>query len=134
MVNDMSSMTLGTLFDRLHGLMVNLVKDIDSVIEDNKDVGMDSVRDLREHITARLSRREEIEDNQKILKLLNLFSEDSAALEIIREDSEEWIELLDAIGDSIGKGKATLTPNEQDEIKKIRMLTSEIKQLIRKDD
>ena len=132
MANDIKSMSLDGLFNRLHSLMVNLVKDIDSVIEDNRDVGMESVRELRDHISYKLSRNEEIQDNQKILKLLNLFSEDKAVIEIIREDAEEWVELLDAIEGNIRGSGVSLTKREQDEIKEIERLTSEIKGMIRK--
>ena len=130
----LSNLSLDDLFGKLHTLMVNLVKDVDSVLEDNKSMGMDSIRELRDHISDRLARNEEINDNRKLLKLLNLFSEDKAVLEIIREDSEEWVELLEAIEGSIkGGGSGTLTAKEKNEIKEIRRLTSEIKSIIRKD-
>ena len=132
MSNDLRNLSLDNLFGKLHGLMVNLVKDVDSVLEDNKEVGMGSVKELREHITAKLSKNEEIQDNDKLLKLLNLFSEDRAVLEIIREDAEEWVQLLNAIEENIKGSGATLTKKEQEEIHEINRLTSEIKTLIRK--
>jgi len=134
MANDIKSLSLDGLFTKLHGLMVNLVKDLDSVLQDNTDVDIGSVKVLREHITERLTKNEEIQDNQKILKLLNLFSEDKAVLEIIREDAEEWVELLNAIEANIRGNGINLTEREQDEIKQIRRLTTEIKSMIRKDD
>lgn len=134
MAKDVKEMTLDGLFSKLHGLMANLAKDIDSVLEDNRELGMDSVRQLRDHIKSRLSRNEEIEDNKKLLKLLNLFSEDKAVLEIIKEDSKEWVELLEAIEKSISERGPNLTKSEQNEIKEINRITSEIKSLIRKSD
>jgi transcriptional regulator of heat shock response len=134
MANDVKELSLDGLFSKLHGLMVNLVRDIDSVLEDNMEISMDSVRELRSHITTKLNRNEEIEDNKKLLKLLNLFSEDRAVLEIIKEDSDEWVELLEAIEESINERGPNLTKSEQKEIKEINRLTSEIKSLIRKSD
>lgn len=133
MPKDIKNLSLDSLFAKLHSLMVNLVQDIDNVIEDNKEAGMQSIRDLREHISYKLSKNEEIQDNQKLLKLLNLLSEDKAVLEIIREDAEEWVELLNAIEDNIRGSGINLTKREQQEIKEIRKLTGEIKQLIRKE-
>jgi len=134
MANDVKELSLDGLFSKLHGLMVNLVRDIDSVLEDNMEISMDSVRELRSHITTKLNRNEEIEDNKKLLKLLNLFSEDRAVLEIIKEDSDEWVELLEAIEESINERGPNLTKSEQKEIKEINRITSEIKSLIRKSD
>lgn len=134
MAIDFRNMSLDSLFGRLHGLMVNLVKDVDSVIDDNKAVSMDTVKELRDHINFKLGKKEEIYENEKLLKLLNLFAEDKAVLEIIREDAEEWVQLLEAIEESINERGGNLTKQEKNEVKEIRKLTSEIKTLIRKDE
>lgn len=134
MVKDIKDLSLDSLFARLHQLMSNLVSDIDGVLEDNKEMGMNDIRALREHINYRLGKREEVSDNQKILRLLNLFSEDKAVIEIIREDAEEWLELLEAIESNIvGDGSKRLTARERTEVKEINRLTGQIKQLIRKE-
>jgi hypothetical protein len=133
MVKDIKELSLNSLLDKLHSLMVNLVKDVNSVIEDNQDMSMKSIRDIRDHINYKLGKKEEIYENEKILKMLNLLSEDKAVLEIIREDAEEWVNLLDAIEESIGGNGGTLTKKEEKEIKEINRLTTEIKSLIRKD-
>ncbi len=133
MAKETSELSLDNLFERLQKLMSNLVSDVGSVIADNKVIGMNDIRELREHIGERLNKKEEIQDNQKILKLLNLFSEDKAVLEIIREDAEEWVELLEAIEDNIRASGVNLTKREKQEIKEIQKLTTEIKGLIRKD-
>jgi transcriptional regulator of heat shock response len=134
MANDLRNMSLDSLFGKLQGLMINLVKDVDSVIEDNNEMSTGSLKELREHITSRLTKKEEIEDNEKLLKMLNLFSEDRAVIQIIREDAEDWVKLLDAIEQSITEKGGDLTPKEQKEIKDINKLTSEIKSLIRKEE
>jgi len=132
-MKDIKDLSLDGLFGRLHQLMVNLVGDIDSVIQDNKEMSMDEIRNLRTHINYKLGKKEEMYDNQKLLKLLNLFSEDKAVLEIIREDAEEWLELLEAIESNIvGDGSRKLTQREEREVKQIGNLTKQIKTLIRK--
>lgn len=133
MPNDMNELSLDHLFSKLHRLMKNLVTDVDSVIEDNKEMSMESVRELRESINSKLGRKEEIQDNQRLLKLLNLFSEDKAVIEIIREDADEWVKLLESIEGSITEKGGNLTPREKNEVKEINRLTSEIKSLIRKE-
>ncbi len=131
-MKDIKDLSLDSLFSRLHQLMVNLVSDIEGVISDNKEVSMEEVRDLRAHINYRLGKKEDIHDNQKLLKLLNLFSEDRAVIEIIREDADEWLELLEAIEGSIkGDGTRKLSQSEQKQVERIGQLTKEIKQLIR---
>jgi hypothetical protein len=125
---------LDSLFTRLHQLMSNLVGDIDGVLEDNKEVSINDIKALRDHINYKLGKKEEVADNQKILRLLNLFSEDKAVIEIIREDAEEWLELLEAIESNIvGDGSRLLTTSERAEVKEISRLTGQIKQLIRKE-
>ncbi len=131
-MKDIKGLSLDSLFGRLHQLMVNLVSDMESVIQDNREVNMDEIKELRTHINYKLGKKEEVYDNQKLLKLLNLFSEDKAVLEIVREDAEEWVELLDAIEANMTGGGRKLTQSEKREVKQIGELTSQIKQLIRK--
>ncbi|MGI0100582.1 MAG: hypothetical protein ACREBH_02590 [Candidatus Micrarchaeaceae archaeon] len=130
MGNDYKDMSLDGLFGRLHRLMSDLAADLDSIVGDNKD--MDGVRELRDHISRKLDKGEEIDDNKRLLKLLDLFSKDKAVIEIIREDADDWIKLLNAIEGSIKADRPELTSREEGEIKEIGRLTSEIKALVRK--
>ncbi len=130
MRENMSGVPLEKLLGRLHDLMRSLVSDVDSIIADNNEVSIDDVRKLRDHIKGRMGVGEELRENGMLLKLLNLFSEDKAVLEIIREDSNEWSELLENIENSI-KGNGS-SAREKREIKEIRRLTSEIRDLVRK--
>ncbi len=122
---------LGNLFDKLHSLMKSLAKDIEEVIEENREISTSSVRELRDKISERLGRNEEIEDNKKLLRLLNLFAMDKAVMEILKEDSDEWIALLNDIEENLSSN-GKLTQKERKEIKEIRHLTSEIKMIIRR--
>jgi hypothetical protein len=135
MVKDIKDMSLDSLFTKLHQLMSNLVKDIEGVLGDNEEMGMGDIKALRDHINHKLAIKEEVSDNQKILLLLNLFSEDKAVIEIIREDAEEWLELLNAIESNITGGDSgrRLNAREEKEVKEIKRLTGEIKTLIRQE-
>jgi hypothetical protein len=124
---------LEKLFGRLHQLMVNLVGDIDSVIEDNEELTVSKIKELRDHINYRLGRNEEIHDNRELLKVLNLLSEDKAVIEIIREDAQEWLDLLESIEASLKDRGVDLTSEQKKQMADIKRLTSEIKGLIRKD-
>ncbi|MDE1871423.1 MAG: hypothetical protein KGI06_04265 [Candidatus Micrarchaeota archaeon] len=134
MVKNFKDLPLDALFSKLHGLMVNLVNDIDSVIEDNKEIGMDAIKELRDEISGRPEGSDGAKDSDRLLKILNLFSEDKAVIEIIREDAEEWLELLDAIENSIKSQGATLTPDDLQEINAIKQLKTEVKHLVRTED
>ncbi len=130
MREDMLGIPLNKLLEMLHDLMRSLVSDVDSIIADNEEVSIEDVRKLRDHINGRIGVGEELRENGMLLKLLNLFSEDKAVLEIIREDSKEWVELLDNIERGL-KGNSSST-RERKEMKEIRRLTSEIRDLVRK--
>jgi len=136
-ISDLANLTLDGLLGKLHSALANFASDVEDMIEENKAISIDDIRNLRHTIQQRLDRNEEITDNQKLLTMLDLFTTDKAVLEIIREDAEEWIALLEDIENNIKGGAAAagddLTPEEEDEIEKISKLTSEIKTMIRKE-
>jgi regulator of replication initiation timing len=131
---DTLGMTLDSLIGKLHSMLTTFAGDIEDMIEENEEVTVDDIRELRQKIQERLDKNEEITDNQKLLTMLDLFATDKAVLEIIREDADEWIALLESIEDNIkGSSGGEITPEEEKEIKEIGKLTTEIKTLIRKD-
>lgn len=127
------SLTLDGLLERLHAALKGFAKDMDEVIGENESVSSDDLSELREHIRQRLDRNEEITDNEKLLKLLNLFATDREVLEIVREDAEEWIALLESIEERIKSSPGKPTQEEESDLAEIRRLSGEIKALIRKD-
>jgi len=130
----LTNLTLDDLLGKLHSALVNFVRDVEEMVEENKVLSVEDIRELRHHIQQRLDNREEITDNQKLLTMLDLFVTDSAVMEIIREDAEDWIKLLEDIEDNIkGRAGKQLTPDEKEEMKKVGELTAQIKALIRKD-
>ncbi|MGC8710635.1 MAG: hypothetical protein ACP5RF_03450 [Candidatus Micrarchaeia archaeon] len=133
MLNNFKDMSLGALFGKLHGAMSSFTKDINGFIEKNKSISMGDIKELREHIQKRLENNEEVEDNMKLRELLNLFATDKAVLEVIKEDSEEWIEMLDAIIENLENKKGELTIEEKAELHQIISLATDIKSMLRKE-
>lgn len=127
-------LTLDQMVGKLHNAIVQFAKDMKDVVEENKALSFGDIQELRLNIQQRLNRNEELKDNQRLLKMLDLFATDKAVLDIIREDADGWVELLEAIEDNIkSRAGGNLTADEKAEIKKIGELTTEIKELLRKD-
>jgi flagellar motility protein MotE (MotC chaperone) len=132
MIDGIKSLSLSGLFESLHQSMLNFAGSLGSLIEENKAVSLDDIRTLRAHIKDRLAGNEEITDKQKLLKLLDLFSTDRAVVELMKEEAQEWVEMLEGIENSITKQGVELTAQEKEEVEKIGRLTAEIKGLIRR--
>lgn len=134
MFDDLKHLSLGELFSRLHRAIVDFVDTLDETIEDNRQVGAGDIRELRQHISERLGKNEEIDDNKKLLKVLDLFANNSAIMELVREDADDWLDFIEAIEKQIQeKGDAgKLTKEELADIDKIKEMTSQIKAMIRK--
>jgi hypothetical protein len=132
LMDGIKNVTLSNLFGSLHEAMLNFVKSLDSLIAENKDLTLEDIKTLREHIKERLQGSEEITDKQKLLKLLDLFSTDRAVVELMKEEAEEWLEMLEAIEDNIASHGGEETAQEKEELEKIHRLTSEIKAVLRK--
>lgn len=133
MLDGILNMSLGSLFEKLHESMLSFVKNMDGIVKENSELPLGEIKELREHIKGRLERNEEIGDNQKLLKLLDLLSTDRAVLELVKEEAEEWAEMLEAIERSLPADTAKLTAKEREEVEKIGALASEIKGMIRKE-
>lgn len=134
MSDGIKSKGLNDLIVRLHSAIRTFVKDIDEVVAHNQNAKLDEINELRDHIKERLKAQEDTPDRDKILELLDLLIEDKAVLELIREDAEEWVKLLDAIEISIADEELELTPEQQEQVKRISDLSAKIKELVRKSD
>ena len=132
LIDGIKNITLSNLFGSLHEAMLNFVKSLDSLIKENKDISLEDIKTLRDHIKERLQDSEEITDKQKLLKLLDLFSTDRAVVELMKEEAEEWLEMLEAIEDNISNQEGELNAQEKEEIEKIHKLTAEIKAVLRR--
>lgn len=132
MLDGFKNLSLSALVSRLHDAIVEFIEDIDQLIEENKQMGYDEIKQLRSHIIARLEKREEEADNKKILNLLDLFTTNKAVIELVKEDSEEWINLIEALEKRLDKPESAITEEEKEDLERIKVLTTEIKAMIRK--
>lgn len=125
-------MSVNEIISRLHDAIESFLAGIEDIIELNsKSAGKEEISTLKAHLTEKLKRGEEVTDNKKLIDLLNLLSKDQTVLAIIKEDAEEWAEMLDAIQDQISS-KKPITDEERRDIQKITKMASEITSLIRK--
>lgn len=128
---EIKGLSLNDLIDQFVDALEDFLSGMENVLEINKSPKGDEITQLRNHITLRMNRGEEIADNKLILQMLDLLSKDQAVLQIVKKDAEEWIKMLEAIEDQIG-GQKPSTPREKEEIKKIESLVTDIKALARK--
>ena len=133
MREELSKISLSRLFSILTDSMTRMVEGLKGLVKRNEIVDDSTVRELREHIKNRLAIGEERVDNQNILKLLDLFSENKEVIEFIKEESEEWLELVEAIEKHIESGDRTLSEKEQEEVRELKELTDKIKHTLRED-
>lgn len=133
MLETLSRLSLSSLFDKLQTSLMLFVGKIEKVAEEqNKSISLDEIKELRNHISSRLSNNEEIEDNKKILKLLELFSTDKEILEVLREDASNWLRLLDAIEANLVRKSDALSEEEKQEIIQIHDLAGSVRELTRR--
>ncbi len=134
MPGDLKSLSISDLFSKLHRMISDFIETIDETIRDNRQIGLDDIKSLRAHITSRLQKNEDIEENKKLLKVLDLFATNKAVMELIRADADDWLDFLEAIKKRLEqKGdESDLTREELQDIEKAKKLTQEIRAMIRK--
>ncbi|MDE1856874.1 MAG: hypothetical protein KGH98_02190 [Candidatus Micrarchaeota archaeon] len=123
---------VGVLLGKLHSSLVEFVRGMDSIVEENRSMSMSEIHALRDAVHARLTEDRDIEDKKRLLKLLDLFAKDRAVLSIIKEDAKSWLKLLDTIEETLARNERELTSDEKKEVQEIRRLSTEIRQLVRK--
>ena len=133
MREELSKISLSRLFSILTDSMTRMVEGLKGLVKRNEIVDDNTVRELREHIKNRLAVGEEKVDNQNILKLLDLFSENKEVIEFIKEEAEEWLDLVEAIEKHIESGDKVLSEKEQEEVRELKELTDKIKHTLRED-
>ncbi len=133
-MTDIKGLTLGDLFSRLHSAISDFVRTMEETVRADREVDTSEIKTLREHIRERLGKNENVEDNRKMLKVLDLFATNSAVIELVRLDAEDWLKFIDDIEKGMEQKLATgnLTEDELGEIKQMQRLTAEIKAIIRK--
>ncbi len=125
-------MSVNEIVKKLYNSVKSFVKGMESVVGINDKYNKDEIDELKTHLTERLNRGEEVTDNSKLIDLLEILSKDQTVMHIIKDDAEEWLEMLEAIESSINS-KKELSPEEKKEVKQINKMTVSIKDFLRKD-
>ena len=125
-------MSVNEIIKKLYNSVKSFVKGMESVVGINDKYNKDEINELKTHLTEKLNRGEEVTDNSKLIDLLEILSKDQAVMHIIKDDAEEWLEMLEAIESSINS-KKELSPEEKKEVKQINKMTMSIKDFLRKD-
>ncbi|MGC8652293.1 MAG: hypothetical protein ACP5UH_03530 [Candidatus Micrarchaeia archaeon] len=127
----LKSRSISTLIGQLHAAILSVTKAARGITKKNDALSIHDIRELRDHITKRLEAKEDIGDNEKLLMLLNLFATDKEVLELVRDETEEWARLLQAIEESLIKKQEGLTKEEKLELEEVIKLTRDIKEMVR---
>jgi len=133
MRDELSKISLSRLFSILTDSMTRMVEGLKGLMKKDETLDNNTLRELREHIKNRLAAGEERADNQNILKLLDLFTDNEEVIEFIKEEAEEWLELVEAIEKHVESGDRVLSEKEQEEVRELKELTDKIKHTLRDD-
>ncbi len=133
MLIDTSGMKMLDLFRRLNAVIRDFANEVKEVV-DRHEVTAPSA-EIKELVNSIKSRHvideKDRHENEEILKFLNQLSEDKRIFYLIKAESGEWIELLDAIEKRLEMDKDTLTKEELDTYEKIKETTKELKDYLR---
>jgi hypothetical protein len=132
MAEMLSKLKLGELFQKLKIGLEDLVKESKNMSETNRSIAMSDIGAIRNRIVKKIGRKEDVKENQEILKVLDLFSDDRIFIDVIREESEEWLKFLDSIEKSVkGLDDASATPQEKKEVNDIIKRIESVRGMIR---
>ncbi len=119
-LEQLKMLSLNELIGMLSDQIASFSRGIDRLIEKNKALGANDLDELRDHITARLKSGTERAENERLLKLVDLFSADKKAIDLIRKDVDEWLDFLDAIDQHIGESGSVETEKLRKDLTKLR--------------
>jgi transcriptional regulator of heat shock response len=126
----LNNISLNNIISKFHDSLQSFSNSVQNVININKSTAStEEITTIRDHLKTRLLKGDEDAENKKLIKLLELLSKDQAVLNLIKEESDEWIEMLDAIEQHVKSRDNTLN---SDDLKKIIRLSSDIKSIVRK--
>ena len=86
MAEMLSKLKLGELFQKLKIGLEDLVKESKNMSETNRSIAMSDIGAIRNRIVKKIGRKEDVKENQEILKVLDLFSDDRIFIDVIREE------------------------------------------------
>ena len=128
-LESLKKLSLNELITRLHESIGSFSRNISKLTERNRELTLVDIIELRNHVKKKLEAHEESAENERLLKLIELFKDDKNALELARIDVDEWIDFLDAIKFHLEQSKGALSKEEQEEIRDIEKLREDITRL-----
>ncbi len=132
MQDGIMNLGIGELFSRLHRALTELVEDAARMVELNSTVTSETVRSIRDRIIKRLSGEDSIEEDEAVLKILDLFVTDRAFIRMVNEDSKDWLEFLEAIEKSLKRAERGMDPRDRLRIERITVAIDKAKLVIRR--
>lgn len=130
-IEGLKKLSLNELFTRLHESVSNLAKNIGQITDRNREMSLVDIIELRNHIKRKLDAKQEVAENEKVLKLIELFKENKNAMELIKTDMEEWLAFLEAIKFHLEHVK-DLGEDESKELQKIKKEITQLQVVLRK--
>lgn len=124
-LEQLGGLSLNDLILSLQEHIISFSRGIDALIGKNKALSTADIQEIRNHLKERLDKGAERAENEKLLKLVNLFSDDKKALDLIRTDIDDWIAFLDSIDSHIKLGRNSI------EAEKLRREMSKLRQELR---
>ncbi len=131
MLDDIKNLSFNDLLSKLYRAVIDFVETVDEAIEADKQITLDEIKQLRSTLINRINERRDVAENEKLLKVLNLFATNAAVLELVRDDADEWLKFIDTIEKRINKDK-DVSPEVRDEMEEIKRLTTQIKDTLRR--
>ncbi len=131
-IEGLRNLSLNELFTRLHNAISNLSKGIGELSKKNREMSLVDVIELRNHIKKRLEAKEDTLENEKLLKIVELFKEDKNAIELVKIDLDEWLEFLEAMKAHIEKNIGGAEKDEIAELAKMKKEITNLQNVLRK--
>lgn len=124
--------SLSEALTKLSTAIREFVHEIGELSEENENVSLTEIREIRDFAKKKIESGSDPIENARVINLLNVFVEDKNFIELTKEDTDEWLEFLEAIEAGIKKGDINLNDKEREELEDIKELTDRIKKMIRK--
>ena len=130
-IEGLKKLSLNELFSRLHDSITALAKNVGSLTEKNRQMSLIDIIELRNHIRSKIEAHQDTIENEKILRLVELFKEDKNALELVKTDLAEWLSFLEAIKFHLEHTK-DLGEEEGRELDRIKKEITQLQTVLRK--
>jgi tellurite resistance protein len=130
---DTSGMRILDMFRKLNSIIGEFAESMRGVVEKHEMVAPNAeIRRLMESIKSRHAIDEkDKKENEEISKLLSQLSNDKKIFSLVEAESEEWLELLDAIEKRLEIDKDTLTGEDLKAYVGIKKATDELREYLR---